>query len=302
MSQCSSTTTVSTSSARALDWVKLMFYRLLPALMLPLVLLIAGCGGGGDAPDPIPGDFFPLDIGRTWNFDVTFMVNGQGHVLDGEGTMTRTLVGQEDIVLDGDTVSTYVFEHVYSLTEAPTLDVFGEPALRSALQMLFAPDGGLQTVRSYYTVAPGAVQGSDRITLVAISEGGGPLRPIPAPRPYFLNPPFHGHMYHASRCFQNMPLMPPFDTLSAPRATEKLLRYGVTGGPAGPNMTAVSICYFQSKFSRNGFNGSINGRMRTFYQNTVGMSANQSELSDWSATIDVAGGRAIVTSTIQFAD
>jgi len=285
------------------DGVKPMFYRLLPALLLPLVMLITGCGGGGSTPVVIPGDFFPLNVGQTWDFDVDFSINGMGQVLDDiPGTMTRTLVGRESIILDGTSRSAYVFEHVYTIDNRPDLSVFGNTPLREALELLFSQEGGLQTVRSYYTISEDALGSSDRIRLSAISEGDGPVEAIPTPRPYFLNPPYDGHMQSASRCFPQMPLMPPMATVQNSTATEKLLDYGDTGGPLGTRRSVVAICYFQSQFHFGDTTGSINGRARTFYQDGVGMSANLAEPSDWSATVTVPGGSAIVTSTLRFAD
>lgn len=286
-----------------LHGVKPMSRRLVAAFLLPLALLITGCGGGDSTPVQIAGDFFPLTIGQTWDFDVTFTIRGEGQSLtDIQGTMTRTLVGRESITVDGRSCSTYVFEHEYTVSNAPDLSGFGNTALREALGLLFSPDAGLQKVRSYYTVSEDAVDGSDRITLVAVSEGDGPVEAIPTPRPYFLNPPYDGLMQNASRCFPQMPLMPPMDTVSSSNATEKLLDYGDTGGPLGTRRSVIAICYFQADVNFGNSSGSIDGRARTFYQDGVGMSANLAEQSDWSATVTVPGGSAIVTSTLRFAN
>lgn len=274
-----------------------MTYRLMPALLIVLAFTLSGCGGGGSVPQPLVGDFFPLTDGTTWTYDLQLRVFMGGDPISFDGTYTRQLLGQEDLTIGGETVTAWVFEHVTAMPAVPDFDFPGVPALNTALNLLFASGGGLQTVRAYYVENPAAAGRPASVELVAISEEGGPIRPVMAPRPYLLTPPYSGAMQQASYWFMPMPLMPPVGTLENLQVHDKLLNFGLIGSLNGNQQAVVDIAYFEAEFAVGGREGAISGRSRAYYQDTIGFTGGL-EPADWSATVSMEGRTAQVQSLL----
>jgi hypothetical protein len=263
-----------------------MFKRAAPVALMLLALLLSGCGGGDTTPIVLTGDFFPLTVGRTWNYDVEVEAETAWNLFVTTGTFTRTLTGMVPITVDGNLTNTFEFTQISTVVSVPTGNDMGpvdRPVVR-AVNKLFEPDQGLQTVRAYYSQTPGPA-GTTAITLVATAENGGPITLIEKPRPRLLNPPQDGFGETPTHWFLPVPMMPPTRTLSQFFERSKILGYEVP-----PDiLAALEIYFFSANINLGGLPGQIGGRGRTALIKDVGVGEALGLISDWSCTLQIGG-------------
>ena len=272
-----------------------MFKRLAPVALMLLALLLSGCGGGDTTPIILTGDHFPLTVGRTWTYDVEVEAETAWDLFVTTGTFTRTVTGIVPVAVNGNLTNAFEFTQISTLVSVPTGDDLGpidRPIVR-AVNKLFEPDQGLQTVRAYYTEGAGPAD-TTAITLVATAENGGPITPIEWPRPRLLNPPQDGYGETASHWFVPMPMMPPTRSLSQYTQRSKILGYEVP-----PDLlAALEIYFFSAKINLDGLSGEFGGRGRTPFIRDVGVGDALGLVSDWSATLQIGGDWARITTRL----
>jgi hypothetical protein len=274
-----------------------MAARVLCPMVLLAVLLLSGCGGGESVPVIIAGDYFPLLVGAVWQCNTVLQAETQTDNFSTTGTMTRTLVGTEDLTIGGTVVPTYVFRHDYTTNAVPVFGAASQDVM-PFINHLFSADGGLHSVLAYYRTVAATADVPAHLELVALQRVGRSRVIVDDPRPILFTPPYHGTNQSASLWFTPMPLMPFVSELSLGEHHEKTLNYGSSGGIGDVQNCIVSIYDYGANFTVGGDTAAIAGRGRTFYKNGVGLWGYDVQ-SDWYATINVGGETSRVTSRIE---
>lgn len=275
-----------------------MIARWLCLVALLLTLVLSGCGGGGSSPAVIAGNYFPLTIGTVWQYSTILEAETVVENFDTTGSMTRTLVGTENITIDGSVISTYVFQHDYTTSGTPAFTSPADITVAPFVNYLFSAPGGLHSVRAYYRPIAATPDAPAHVELVALSRVGGPLAPVTPPRPFLFTPPYHGFSQQVNMWFTPLPLMPFPTDMSDTTVREKTLDFGGFTSDVLASNAVVSIYYYNSNLNVGGNVAALDGRGRTFFQDTIGLTGGQ-EFTDWYATINVDGTIARVTSRIK---
>jgi len=274
-----------------------MAARLLCLMALLAVVLLSGCSGGGVVPVLIAGDYFPLPIGAVWQYNTVLQAETQTDNFATTGTMTRTVVGTEDLWIGPDLVTTFVVQHDYTTNAIPAFGAASQD-VAPFIDHLFSANGGLHSVRAYYRAVAATADVPAHIELVAVARVGEPVVRLVAPRPFLFNPPYQGTAQTASLWFTLMPLMPFASELTRIEQHDKTLDYGSSGGIGGADNLIVNICYYGADFTVNGETAAIAGRGRNFYKNGIGLWGYDVQ-SDWYGTINVGGETSRVTSRLE---
>lgn len=272
-----------------------MAARLLCIMALLAVVLLSGCGGGDSDPVLIAGNYFPLTVGAVWVYNTILEAETPTDEFTTTGTMTRTLVGTQDLQVDGATATTYVFRHDYTTNAVPNFTGGASVDVAPFINHLFAADGGLHSVLAYYRTVAATTDEPAHIELVAVARVGEANVSVPEPRPFLYNPPYHGTMENASTWFVPMPLMPFITEMTGFEHNDKTLNYGVLGGIGGSANTIVNISYYAADLNVDGSTAAIAGRGRNYCKDGVGFWGGEVQ-SDWYATINVHGNTSRVTS------
>src|SRR3990172_1195662 len=164
MSQCGASSFCTSSPPLH---VAIMIARWLCALAVLLTILVGGCGGGS-LPALIAGDYFPLVIGRVWQYNTVLEAETASDDFNTTGTMTRTLIGTEIITVLGQVMNTYVFQHDYTTSALPVLPGQASFTLLPFINYMFSDPGGLQSVRAYYRLVAATPDKPANIELVAM--------------------------------------------------------------------------------------------------------------------------------------
>jgi hypothetical protein len=272
-----------------------MLKRLAPVALMLLIPLITGCGGGDTTPIILEGDHFPLEVGRTWNYDIEVEAETAWRLFATTGTFTRTVTGIVPINLNGTVVQTYEVTQVTTVASVPTGNDLGpvDKTIVQAVNTLFQPDQGLQTVKAYYAQSPGPGN-TTQIVLIATAENGGPITLIQGTQPVLLNPPQDGYGSMADHWFVPLPLMPPTRDLSEYNQRNKILGYEVP-----PSLkAALDIYFFSADINIGGLSGQFGGRGRTALIRDVGVGEASGLISDWFGTIQIDGNWARITARV----
>ncbi len=246
--------------------------RGLMALSVLLVMLfLAGCGGGNDVAETIPGDFFPLRVGDQWTYRFDTKVEIHNEVYESSGTSVSRLVRTQNISVDGSTANAYVIRTTFNLVP-PDFGPEILPILRSLLEHLFSADGGLAAIEAYYVPKDTNSDGTpDRVTLAATSPVGGATAKVAAPAPFILMPPVNGIAAGATRNLSTDALLPADENIIRRRVASDL-RY-LTGlgyaGISGDTIIRIDKHMYEVEF--NGHRGVLDGRCRQIYLDTVGL-------------------------------
>jgi hypothetical protein len=274
-----------------------MAARVLCLMTLLAVVLLGGCSGGNGVPVLIPGDYFPLPVGAVWVYNTVLQAETQTDSFSTTGTMTRTLVGTEDLQIGPDLVTAFVFQHDYTTNGVPAFGAASQD-VAPFINHLFSANGGLHSVRAYYRIGPRSPDLSTQIDLVAVSRVGEPVVRLVEPRPFLFNPPYQGTAQSASLWFTPMPLMPFASELSRVEQHDKTLNYGGSGGIGDTQNLIISIYYYGADLTVGGEVAAIAGRGRNFYKNGIGLWGYDVQ-SDWYGTINVGGETSRVTSRLE---
>ncbi|NPV49298.1 MAG: hypothetical protein HPY69_20325 [Armatimonadetes bacterium] len=259
--------------------------RAVAVLLLPLLAVLAGCGGDGAALI-LSGDYFPSASGTTWEYRLETRVETADASFSGSGTMTRAITRTQPVVVAGRTIPGYVASTTYSVTDLPGPDLPLTLAQRALVDLLFsASAGGLRAVEAYYGSELTPALGSTRHTLTALSLGGGPLLDVASRLPYLYNPPQAGEAHTASLPLIPMPLAPPFDRVGHPIVGTRLLDYADVDLPTG---SGHAVYYFEQyagnlHYSPTG-SCAFSGRGRLLLLQGVGLAQG-----DWTTVYNLDG-------------
>ena len=272
-----------------------MLKRLAPVCLVLFVLIIGGCGGGGDAPLLIPGNYYPLTVGTTWVYDTVIEVETASELFATTGTFTRKLSSFAPVSVGGHVYDAYRFDQTSTVVTIPTLTGSASTVVAPAVKYLFSNAGGLQPVRAYYVVNPLSAGSPTNVSLVAVAENGGPVRAVASQQPMLMTPPYRGTAAQFGAQFVPTPFLPPSSTMSNLTVHDKLLDYGELIGLTGPAHAVIDIYYFEADVKLAGDVGQLGGRGRTFFSDGIGMSSGEAVDSDWSALLQVKGQWARIT-------
>ena len=272
-----------------------MSKRLAPVCLVLFVLVIGGCGGGGDAPLLIPGNYYPLTVGTTWVYDTVIEVETASELFATTGTFTRKLSSFAPVNVAGHVHNAYRFDQTSTAAAIPALHGAASKVVAPAVKYLFSTTGGLQPVTAYYVKNPVSAGKPANVSLLALAENGGPVKPVASPQPELMTPPYRGTAEQFSTQFIPTPLLPPSSAMSNLTVHDKLLDYGDLVGVNGPAHAVIDIFFFETNVNLGGNLGQLGGRARSFFFDGLGLASGAFEVSDWSATLQVKGQWARIT-------
>lgn len=256
-----------------------------PALLLlalsPVAFLV-GCGGG-QPPLVLTGDYFPHAVGASWQYNLQTKVETATASFAGAGTMARTVVRRQPVLVNGSAADAYVIAHSYTVDAAPGPDLGLPPGLRALVDLLFSTtSGGLQPVEAYYVTNPvPAVPGSAAETLVGLTRSGGAMTPTQASRPFVLSPPMAGEAHATDLPLIPMPLVPSAGQVRDPSVVTRTLDYDDVGNPLGLHHAVYYFEQYSGLLPQAGRGGTFSGRGRMLLQDSVGLSEG-----DWAVVLD----------------
>jgi hypothetical protein len=157
------------------------------------VVIVGGCGGHGVEYQKLTGDYFPLEEGRQWHYDVTVTTYFGNLTASTTGTTTRTVT--EHTMATSAATAMDIATCTNTFSPMPVPDVGQElcgPIARYA-QYLFSSEGGLRDWNEYYTLHDS--NGDGQPNRIVFSAAGAPdAPPIETPRvqPFLPVPTFAG--------------------------------------------------------------------------------------------------------------
>ena len=157
------------------------------------VVIIGGCGGCGVDYQTLTGNYFPLEQGRQWNYDVQVTTYFSNQTATTSGTAIRTISEHVAANNSGTVLSTATCSNVFSAMPVPDVGQYLCGPIAQYAQYLFSSQGGLQDWNEYYTLHDTSGDGSpNRIVFSAAGPPGAPGVELAWVQPFLPVPTFTG--------------------------------------------------------------------------------------------------------------